>query len=282
MKVNVYLSGNNPEHDTVLTAFAEGLLMNNIIDPDNIKLLDDYEPSDIAVVFGKEKYYVADSKRRGNIISQQKELGRKTIIIEKGYINRDKYYSIGFNDINGHADFKNDKVDSSRADSLNIELKPWRKNQGKYLLLIGQVPWDASVQDSNHQQWIEDTVDDLQTMFNFPILFRAHPLAQDIIKPPVGVNISKGSLADDFEDAYAVVTFNSTTAVESIIEGIPTFTADKGSMAWDIGNIDMAFLDDPFCSDRSEWLNKLCYSQWNIEEMRVGSPWFHLMGESNE
>jgi len=254
-------------------------MSNGVMDNGDVTLLDDYKPSDIAVVFGKEKYAVPDSKRRGNVIAQQSSLGKKVIIIEKGYINRDKYYSIGFDNINGHADFRNKNITSpDRADLLNVELKPWKKHTGKYILLIGQVPWDASVQDTDHQQWLDDTVADLQTMFNFPILFREHPLAKDAIKPPEGVNLSTHSLEHDLVDAFAVVTFNSTTAVESIIAGVPTLVADKGSVAWEIGNLEIALLDDPFCADRTSWLNKLAYAQWNVEEMRSGAPWIHLTG----
>jgi len=282
--VCVYLTGNNTEHDEVLSSFAEGLFLCGDIEFTNkhIKLLDDYnEPNEVAVVFGKGKYAVQDSRRRQRVIDGQRQARKKIIIIEKGYINRDDYYSVGFNDINGWADFRNTEItDPTRTTELKIDIKPWRK-KGEYILLIGQVPWDASVQDSDHQQWLEDTVEDLQTMFNFPIVFRPHPLAPEAIKSLEGVRSSNSSLKEDFEKAYAVVTFNSTTAVESVIEGIPTFVADRGSMAWDVGNIDMALLDDPFCPDRTEWLNRLSYAQWTKEEMRTGLPWLHLMGDKN-
>lgn len=276
MKISVYLTDDNKEHDKVLSAFAEGLIKSGAMPPNGVKSLNDYSVDDISVVFGKEKISVHASQRRGMVIRRQKESGKKVIILEKGYIKRDKYYSAGFDDINGHADFKNNNSDSVRAGKIGVKLLPWKTDiLHKDLLVIGQVPWDASVQDIDHIKWVDSTVKKLNKLYENVIVFRDHPLSGNSIKKPNGCFIANKNLDDDFKNAGVVITQNSTTGVESIIQGIPTIACDEGSMAWPIAGHNLKELKHEL-KDRTQWLNNLCYAQWNILEMMSGEAWEHL------
>ena len=147
MKTIVYLPDNNDEHIEVLKAFSEGIDC-------EVRSINEYRPCDMAVIFGIGKKNVPESYARGNVLYKQKLLGKKTIVIEKGYIKRDIYYSVGFDNINGRADFNNRNSPSDRWESLGIDLPKMKINEnGKYLLLIGQVPSDASVQNVNIFEW---------------------------------------------------------------------------------------------------------------------------------
>jgi hypothetical protein len=270
--VRVYLSG-NPVHDRVLEAFYEGC-------PEEKKIIKNwrYEPADIAVVFGVFKSKVPQSESRGRIIRQQRENNLDVIVLETGYVNRgdgqNHHYAAGFNGLNGRADFRNQSMTDERWKLLNTPLKPY--SRGNNVILCGQVPWDASIDltGSDHVKWLKTTASFIQKITNRKIIFRPHPLAD---LPPIrGCEHSRVPLTEDLKDAHCVVTFNSNSAVEALIEGKPVFSFDEGSMVWSLCNKSLLDLEQPNYPDRKQWANNLAYAQWTPDEMRQGLAWRHL------
>jgi hypothetical protein len=251
-------------HDTVLLAFYDGC-------PAEKKLTTDwhYEPSDIAVVFGVYKSKVPISYPRGLVIAEQRKRGLDVIVLETGYINRgdgeNHHYAAGYNGLNGRADFRNANSPADRAEKLSVTLQPWRKN-GEHILLCGQVPWDASVDHISFKAWLNTMQETLKQVTWRPVRFRPHP---QMVKPDM-------SLEEDLENCWAVVTFNSNTAVDAALRGIPVFADDTGSMAYPIANKDIAQIAIPHMPERKQWLNNLAYAQWTPDEMRQGLTWEHL------
>ena len=135
MKTIVYLPDHNQEHIDTLTAFAEGCDC-------EVRNIDAYKPSDIAVVFGIGKKDIPSTHARGKILYKQKMLGNKTIVLEKGYIKRDKYYAAGFDGLNGRADFNNENMPSDRWEELGVHLSPMKNiEEGKVFKKDGRVTW---------------------------------------------------------------------------------------------------------------------------------------------
>lgn len=271
--INVYLSG-NPVHDRVLKAFYEGA-------EGEKKLIQGfkYEPSDVAVVFGVHKSRIRQSWPRGKVISQQRAKNLDVVVLETGYINRgdgeNHHYAAGFNGLNGRADFRNKNMPAERWQKLGIKLNHFKR--GDKILLCGQVPWDASVEGSDHLAWLEETAWALKLKTQKPVIFRPHPLAD--LKPMKGCEHSRRHLAEDLKEAHAVVTFNSNTGVDALLAGKPVFTADHGSMVWSVSGHDIKDIDEPkYPPDRdlAQWAFDLAYTQWTPEEMRKGLAWQHL------
>lgn len=266
MSVNVYLSG-NPDHDKVLKAFYEGA-------PDaKLKMVEEYQPSDVAVVFGVFKKMVPLSKWRGKVIAKQKEHGLQTVVLETGYINRgdgdEHHYAAGLNGLNGRADFRNKGMPSDRR---LVELKPYK--QGEKIILCGQVPWDASVDFTDHEAWLEKAVRAICLHSDRPIVFRPHPKCQ--LPPFDGCEYSTKPLIQDLKHAWACVSFNSNSGVEAAINGVPVFDFDDGSMTRSISTKSFSEIESPKLSDREQWLNDLSYTQWTMQEFREGKAWRHL------
>lgn len=269
--IRFYLSANENER-MVMQALYDGC-------PEEKILVEkfDYQPSDVAVVFGCYKKQIPISFPRGRVIAKQQIRGLKNLIVETGYINRgvgeDKYYAVGWDGLNGRADFKNKNSPPDRASW--VQMKPWRES-GDHIVLCGQVPWDASVDFTNHVKWLIETVAVLQMMTKRPILFRPHPLAQlpnitDCIYSP-----SK-PIAEDLEGAHVCVTFNSNSGVDSVLNGIPVYAFDVGSMVYPIANKLWTDLEAPKMPDRQQWLNDITHAQWLPSEMRNGDPWLQLL-----
>ena len=70
--------------------------------------------------------------------------------------------------------------------------------------------------------------------------------------------------------------FRSNSGVEALLEGIPVFAFDDGSMAWSVCNRSLTDIESPSLPDRTQWLNDLSYAQWTLGEMKEGLAWRHL------
>ena len=269
--VNVYLP-QDTVHERALLAFYEGCPVEK-----KLRAVNSYTPSDVAVVFGIYKSKVPQSFARGKIIAEQKARGLTTVVLETGYLNRgdgeDHHYAAGLNGLNGRADFRNEGMPPDRFQRLNIEIKPW-KVPGEYIILCGQVPWDASVDHIDFSAWLVQARDAIQRWSDHPIVFRPHPKVT--LPPLIGCLYSTAPLNADLQNAHACVTFNSNSAVEAVLEGVPVFAFDQGSMALEVANRRFEDIVEPQRPSRFEWASDLAYAQWTLDEMREGLAWKHL------
>lgn len=273
---NLKKSKSHEEHYKCLNAFALG--SNGVI-----KSFLDYEVCEVAVIFGVFKKYVPTSFDRGQIISNQIKFKKKVIIIDQGFIRKnsegENYYSVGFSNIIGWGNYKNDNSDTLRFKKLGIEIKNWRKeNKKQHILLCGQVPWDASCQHININQWLLDTAIKCKQYSNRKIIYRPHPKALDHNpKNLPGCEVSHKPIIEDLNNAYCTIVYNSNSSVDSLLNGIPAICLGEGSIAKNIASNNLEEINSLELKDRTQWLSDLAYSQWSIEEMKLGLPWNHLM-----
>ena len=269
--MRVYLSGGNPTHDMVLEAFAEGA---------GATLVSGWKwaPDDIAVVFGIRKERVPASYPRGEIIKKQERHGGRVIVLETGYVNRgsgrDHHYAAGWGGLNGRADFRNAGMAADRWELLGRGLRPWR-GDGARIVVCGQVPWDAACQDHHHLGWCQLVTAKLGRRFGPAVAFRPHPLAAGV-NYGVRCEISARTLDEDLADAKVVVTWNSNTAVDAVIAGVPVIAMDPGSMAWAVAGHTLDDVENPPKPDREKWTWALAHCQWLPAEMSAGLAWRHL------
>lgn len=283
MKVNVYRC-DDITHNRVLDAFFDGIppwVERKLLHVQN------YEPSDVAVVFGVRKKAVAVSQFRGEVIRQQQESGRQVVVLETGYINRGdgegNHFAAGFDHINGWADFRNADMPKDRWERLGVELKPWTFHRDGYVLLCGQVPWDAQVDSIDYLKWLEETVEQIRVRTDRRIVFRPHPKCPTAAYRKLGhVTVSEPGrpFAADLRNAYVTVAYNSNALVESVIAGVPAIALGSGSMAEDVTSRTLSDLEAPLTPDRHAWAWSLAYSQWLPAEMRAGETWRHLFRDS--
>lgn len=298
MKVVVFHTHPDALTGEVMTAFAQGadaeLVQTGI-----------YKPCDVAVIFGLVKWEwkttpypkstitgmgctttVAGARRlmkhrfikRGASVAKAKiitEHNGPVVVVEKGYVDRDHYWAAGIGGINGRADFGGISDQGDRWAKLGIEPKPWDP-RGDYILVIGQVPWDVSVQDSNHVGWCGKITSTLDAM-GYKVRFRPHPHA---VKSGANYNLaiplSQAKLADDLAGAKCVITFNSNTGVDATLAGKPVIAFDDGSMVRELAGRGIEAIEHPKMPDRSRWCQALAYAQWSPAEFAQGKAWRHL------
>jgi hypothetical protein len=72
---------------------------------------------------------------------------------------------------------------------------------------------------------------------------------------------------------FALVTFNSVAAVESIFYGIPAFTLASANAAGPVALQDLSKINEPYYADRDKlyaWACHLAYGQVHVDEMKTG------------
>lgn len=279
---------------TTISALSKGIKKDVGVQLTHHSLSEPYYKCDVLLTFGINK----KSQFRGRCIQKLwKQHKRHKLIIEKGYIHRDKYYMVGWNGLNGYANFCNNNSPSDRWSRLNVSLQPWRikqtnKTPGNYILLCGQAPLDASVQHMMKSttkksklwlQWCQQIIKEIKYHTNKRICYRPHPHSFYAVnikkltrKYKIQTSCQNTNLLKDLTNCWCVVTFNSNVGVDAIIQGIPVISLDKGSMVYDITSHDLKDVVNPPMKTRTQWANDIAYTQWTIEEMEQGLPWQHL------
>lgn len=212
--------------------------------------------------------------RRGRNVNAQ---GKDALILERGYLgDRSKWTSMGWNGLNGRADFRLPAVcDPSRFERLfGHTMKPW-KNGGDYVLIMGQKPGDMSLGGLCLTPWYKETAQALREIHGLPVFLRPHPVAlkQGKWVSPPGVEIMDGTLEDALEGAALCVTWNSNSATEAVMAGVPTIVMDIGAPAYPVTGHKLTEIVRP---DRRIWAERLAWCQWSLDEIATGEPWARL------
>ncbi len=192
-----------------------------------------------------------------------RKLASDYLVIERGYYDdRMKWFSLGYNGLNGEADFVNENSDDSRWKHQHL-IKPWKDNTEGYVLIIDQTPGDMSLKSKtepeiNVHEWAINEKRFYES-FDIPAKIRSHP----------NCNKPTQSLKQAFAGARLCVTCSSNTGVEAVMAGVPTSADYPCSMVYKL-------LKDNSTPDRTQWLRDLSYCQWQLDEIRNGDAWEHL------
>lgn len=269
MKINVYAMNRLSHQVERAESFCNGLkrhgFNNCSVQPHN-----NPQPCDLAVFWGMHHTH--------QIRKIQDDIKQPWLIMERGYVgDRFQWTSMGYNGLNGHADFVNKNSPSDRWDQFFGDqwIKPWKK-EGDYILLAGQVLQDASIK---HLRVNYQTIaNDIKKHTNIPIHFRKHPhkLCANM-KTPTGCQTSTDeSIQQALQRAKACVCVNSNSGVDAILAGVPVINLDRGSMVWQLAHHDFSDINNLQYPDRQQWSHDIAYAQWLPEEIESGQAWEHL------
>jgi hypothetical protein len=239
-----------------LSAFADGLVRHGI----SIDFFDRVpRQADFAVVWGERARKVAAGTFRGPIL-----------VLERGYVaDRQVWTSAGWDGLNGRARFAEINDPDRWNRHFSLLLRPWRHDSG-YALLIGQVQTDQSLAGVNINRWYAETAKTLKASGR-DVLFRRHPMERPGNRSPdvPGVPELTGNLAEALAGAGLVVTYNSNSAVEAVLAGVATHTADPGSMVYALTSHDLTVMQPP----REQHFHRLAWKQWTVGEFETGAAW---------
>ena len=180
-----------------------------------------------------------------------------------------------------------DTIDPSRwkqlSTDLHLSLKDWRST-GSHILLACQRNGGWSMDTYAVTDWVKNTVIELRKHTDRHIIVRGHPGDKDAVKylsqKGVDWTLSRNEkIIQDFDNAWATITYNSSPGVASAIEGIPIFVTDPNpnvSQAVEVANTNLADIENPKLFERQEWIERLSMCHWKFEELSDGSAWAHM------
>ena len=175
------------------------------------------------------------------------------------------YHRIVYNDLQ-HGDMLTRPAD--RWEQLGIPLKPWRRT-GRRILIAAPDDKPCVFYGTTAQAWLEHIVSTLRQHTDRDIVIRQRQGNVYVRTRNPGTNF-ESALQDDI---FAVVCFNSSAAIEAVINGIPAFVTAPCHAARPVALDDICKIETPFYADmdlRRAWVSHLAWGQFHIKEMSSG------------
>jgi hypothetical protein len=231
---------------------------------------------------GADKDVIWSVLWKGKMAPNKAIFNSSTIVLEVGGIKRGTTWKVAIGGIDRHAMFPRPDHGDERAKKLGLKADLWCPNTKGPVVICCQnynsFQWNGK---PSIEQWLENTIIEIQQYTKRDILIRAHPRStiSDISKKFKNVQYSVPTKIprsyDDYDfnpkTAWAVVNASSGPGVQAAIKGIPVFV-ENASLAWDVGNHNFSTIEKPEMPDRTEWINHLAYTEWTISEIAAGEP----------
>jgi hypothetical protein len=152
---------------------------------------------------------------------------------------------------------------SDRFEKFGIKIKA-PNFAGKHVLVCPSSSGINSYLD--RPNWTTETIEQIKRYTDRPIRLRHKPRGRGTSGP----SEARVPLSEDLKEAWCLVTSCSIAAVEAMCEGIPVF-CDNKSFAVDVGNIELADIENPYYGGPEPWLYSLAYQQFTPEEFANGT-----------
>jgi hypothetical protein len=154
-----------------------------------------------------------------------------------------------------------------RFKQFNKKFTPWKRD-GRKILIAAPDEKPCKFYGITKENWLKQTVDTIKQYTDRPVEIRER--APKRIDRTVNDTL-QSALAND---VFALVTYNSVAAIESIFYGIPAFTLAPANAASPVALQDLSQIDSPYYADSDKlyaWANHLAYGQFHIKELKDGS-----------
>lgn len=222
------------------------------------------QPGDLALVWCR----YGDTDR---LAKRYEAAGATVVVAENGYLGRDwrgkTWYALALNQHNGVGRWP--VGDTERTWIFDRDLCPWR-SQGGYALVFAQRGIGSPLV-AQPRGWHQKAAELLERM-GHPVVVRGHP----------GRHQENASLYRDLDGAAFAVTWGSGAAVKALLYGVPVY---HGLPQWIGAPAARPFaktLGEPFRGDRTEFLTRLAWSMWSVEEIGSGYAFRHLLRRPEE
>jgi hypothetical protein len=198
--------------------------------------------------------------------------GRTFYYVDTGYFGNSRFktwHRIVKNNLQ-HKDVVSRPAD--RFQKFNKKFRPWNR-QGRTIVVAAPDEKPCKFYGIDLKTWIDQTVATIQQHTDRPIVVRQ--------RAPRRIDrIQNDTLESALKDAFALVTYNSVAATESIFLGIPAFTLAPINAADPVSCQDLTKIETPFYPDADllhAWACHLAYGQFHVSELRDGSALRYLI-----
>lgn len=173
------------------------------------------------------------------------------------------------------------------SNDLRITLKPWRNDEGKYILICCQRDGGWSMNGDRVVNWTSKLIKEIKTHSSRPIKVRFHPNDKKkdmhmrylwrMFRNKIKFSQPSATLLDDFKDAHCVINHNSSPGVVAAIEGVPLILTDPAnSQAREVAHTDLSSIENLKKFDREDWIHRIAQSHWTQDELVSGETWAHM------
>jgi hypothetical protein len=153
-----------------------------------------------------------------------------------------------------------------RFRKFNKKFAPWKKD-GRKILVAAPDEKPCKFYGITKDQWLADTVAKIKEHTDRPVEIRERAAKRiDRI-----ANDTLQSALDN--DVFALVTYNSVAAIESVFYGIPAFTMAPANAASPVASQDLSKINEPYYPNSDKlyaWGCHLAYGQFHTSEMASG------------
>jgi hypothetical protein len=193
--------------------------------------------------------------------------------IDTGYIGnmqkRKDWHRVVLNGMqhsNINWEMPNDRFRSLTTSKPYLTFPGWKKN-GKNILLVTPSEKPCKFYGINKDEFINNTIAELKKYTDRPIIIRDKVIRRE--------RVGNGNIYHqlDEDDIFAVVTYNSIAATESIGYGIPCFTLAPNAADY-FCEKDLSKIETPNYGDIAQvrkWQHWLAYCQYHPKEMADGT-----------
>ena len=162
-----------------------------------------------------------------------------------------------------------------RFKKFNKTFCPWKKD-GRNILIAAPDEKPCKFYGVTKDQWVHETVAKIKEHTDRPIIVRE--------RAPKRIDrISTDTLQQALDnDVFALVTFNSVAAIESIFHGIPAFTLAPTNAASPVSLQDISKIQTPYYPDMDKlyaWGCHLAYGQFHTSELKTGKAMGMILNE---
>lgn len=307
-------SGSNNTERNILRSFYDGIekyLFDrfNVSDYKSLKKTHGYdlrlsydpeiERCDVGIQFGTVK----DRSNEHHLTKQSMRKNCKIVVyIETPLLGRTinkannyPYYRLGVNGFlnNDGIFYEESNLDPDRLAKISEDLyipkfPGWKDPKKGYILILCQLPGDASLRGQKHSEWLIDTIVAIRKISKRPIVVRLHPSMSDkgradffgelhglILEniPDLTWKYGLDPLVDELEGAGVCVSYTSGSSIDAVLQGVPVICMDEGNLAYPISSHRLGDLKSPYLAPTTDvegWLNKLANSQWTEQEIAEG------------
>jgi|TARA_Y100000389_G_scaffold199249_1_gene237270 hypothetical protein len=151
-----------------------------------------------------------------------------------------------------------------RWNNMKLDIKPFHK-KGRNIIIAAPDEKPCKVYGEDYSTWANKTKTKLEQYTDRPIIIRERvkQRSERIVQAP---------LTQLLEDAYALVTFNSNSSVEAVLNGVPVFTLAPNA-ADPVALKDLSKIETPFFPEDDlvrKWVYSLANGQFTKSEMING------------
>lgn len=223
-----------------------------------------------------------------NCIAQKKDF----LYIDHAYFmrghdkGRQSHYRTILNNL--HVNFIDENATDERLRLFNIKPKKWKRD-GSLILICP--PTDAIINFYEEQNWLDNIMRDLRKYTDRPfkikfkktVEFKKKYKTNETILKQVnkfwrekyGKFVCDDDIKKDFNNAWCLITFSSTVALEAILNGIPVICG-KECCCYPVAQHSLDQIENLIYPDTYKWLCTLANHQFSREEMASGYAWKFL------